>query len=708
MKFRLTAVVAAIATAFLLSNCTFAQGIKYPQTPVRTVVDTLHGTLVSDDYRWLENGADPEVIEWTREQNELTRSILDSCSGREKLAAKIEDAIRYEDVGTPKTAGGRLFFTRQSESQDQPVLYMRQGLDGKDIELVNPNQLSARGIVSLDWYFPSRDGSLLAYGLSSKGDEQSTLFVIDTEKHEHLEDTIPRTSAVSLAWLPDNSGFYYTRYPLPGEVPAEEEVYHRTVYVHKLGDDFQGDQKIYESADNIQDWPSVLLSESGRYLVVYVFKGWSNSDLYLDDLTDQAGFQTLVKNRGAYFDGEFLGEDLYVRTNLEAPNYRILRASFDGADVSEWPDIVPENDSMTMPAFKVAAASIAVEYLYQVSSRLYLCNPETHQIKEVDLPGTGSLGEIRGDPTGDLMFFSYQSFLQPKTIYRLKPESGQIERHDGVKIDFDPSNFTTEFVWYESKDGTPVSMYIVHRRDLTLDGGNPTILTGYGGFNHTETPYFSNTRVIWLKAGGVFALPHLRGGGEYGEEWHKAGMLANKQNTFDDFIAAAEYLIHEGYTNPNKLAIWGGSNGGLLVGAAMTQRPDLFKAVICGNPLLDMIRYHKFLIARLWIPEYGSADNPDDFQYIYAYSPYQHVMDGTRYPSCLILTSDSDTRVDPLHARKMVARLQAANSADTPQLLKFEFDAGHGAGKPTWKVVESYTDDYIFIANQLGVDLGTD
>ncbi|MCK4656775.1 MAG: S9 family peptidase, partial [candidate division Zixibacteria bacterium] len=504
-------------------------------------------------------------------------------------------------------------------------------------------------------------GKLMAYGLSESGDEQSTLKIINTDDLSHLEEMISRTSAASVAWLPDNSGFYYTRYPTTGEVPEGEELDHRSIFLHKLGTDPATDPKIFGDGFELQDWPNVLLSESGRYLAADIFRGWSKSELYINDLHGDRGFVPLVKDLGAYSKAFFLGDDLYIRTNFDAPNYHVLKASLDNSDVSSWQVVVPEEDSAALKSCVVVAERIALNYVYNASSLVKVYNPVNGTIETIELPDIGSVYGLGGDVHGSDIYFSYLSFFAPTTIYRYPIESKVLARYDGIDADVDPAQFETGFVGYESADSTRITMFIIHGKGIKLDGSNPTILTGYGGFNSSQTPHFSRTRLFWLRNGGVLAIPHLRGGGEYGEEWHKAGMLANKQNVFDDFIAAAEYLIEKGYTNAEKLAIWGGSNGGLLVGAVETQRPDLFKAVVCGNPLLDMIRYQDFLIAKLWIAEYGSSDDPDQFEYIYAYSPYHHVEDGTRYPATLTLTSDSDARVDPFHARKMTARLQAAN-----------------------------------------------
>jgi len=702
-----------VATSLLHFSCSTQSdnaerataGNVCPVAEIREVTDTLHGTVITDPYRWLEDGESDEVIKWTTEQNKYTHGILNAIPLRSRLQLQLEEAMMISDVSAPRVYGDRYFFTRRHEAQDQAVLYMRIGKNGDPVALVDPNAMSEQAIVSLDWFFPSHDGKLVAYGLSSGGDEQSTLAVLNTDDLKHTSDTIPRTSAASLTWLPDNSGFYYTRYPVKGDVPDGEEVYHRHVFLHMLGEDTADDRRIFGEGLELQDWTDVMLSESGRYLVVYVFKGWSKSELYLNDLSTDRGFVPLAKDVEAHFRAMFLGDDLYVRTNFNASNFRVLKADFSGGDVSSWAEIVPEQKNSMLKSFEVAADRLVLSYLHDVSSQLKLYNPRDKSTVEVELPGIGTVSHTYGEIHDGEIFFDYKSFFVPTTIFACDVTSGKTEEYDMVEAEVDPELFTTKFVKYLSKDSTEISMFVVHRKGIKLDGTNPTLLTGYGGFSHSGTPYFSATRLIWLKSGGVYALPHLRGGAEYGEEWHKGGMLGKKQNTFDDFIAAGEYLIEQGYTSSGKLAIWGGSNGGLLVGAVETQRPDLFKAVICGNPLLDMVRYHHFLIARLWIPEYGSADDPDQFDFIYSYSPYHHVVDSTPYPATLILTSDSDSRVDPLHARKMVARLQAANKSDYPQLLRFEFEAGHGQGMPMWKRTERYTDIYSFIFWQLGMKL---
>jgi prolyl oligopeptidase len=567
--------------------------------------------------------------------------------------------------------------------------------------MVDPNELSETGIVALDWWYPSPDGRFIAYGLSEAGSEISTLHILDVDKVTDLEERIPHTRAAAVSWDPDNTGFYYTRYPKPGTVPEGEEAYHRTVYHHTIGDDPADDPLIFKSAE-MQDWPNCLQSDDGRYLLVAVHKGWTRSELYLKDLSDpNAEFETIVAGVEALFSGVFIGNTLYIPTNYEAPRYRVMRADPANPAMENWTEAVPETDAV-LGDFVVAGNRLAMSYLEKASSQLHVFNPDNGEITKVTLPALGVIEEVNGDPSANDVFYTFSSYFIPPTSYRYDYTTGKSHVFDEVDSDIDPSPYELNQVTYKSKDGTPVTMFLVHKKGIEKDGNNPVLLYGYGGFSSPITPGFQRNIYLWLEEGGIYAAANLRGGNEYGEEWHKDGMLDKKQNVFDDFIAAAEWLIAEQYTRPEKLAIMGGSNGGLLVGAVLVQRPDLFSAVVCSRPLLDMIRYHKFLIARLWIPEYGSSDDPEQFKYLLEYSPYHNIKQ-TDYPATLILTADTDTRVDPLHARKMAAALQANTTGDDPILLWVEKQAGHGAGTPLDKIVEEYTDIWSFIMWQLGM-----
>ncbi len=676
----------------------------YPPTSGGDEVEILHGDSIPDPYRWLEQGGDPRTQAWTASQNGLTESLLAAVPGRARLRARLDELLSIGALSTPEPVAGRYFYQRRDGRQNQPVLYVREGRDGEDRVLIDPNQLDAQGTTALDWFYPSEDGRLLAYGLSENGSEQSLLHVLEVDSGAPLPDRIPRTRSADLAWLPDGSGFYYTRYPASGEVPEGEEHYHRSVFFHRLGADAAGDPLIFRPAEK-EHWPGVGLSPDGRWLVIGVARTFDQTDLYLQDLVAGTPPVPVAQDLPATFDGEVIRGRLYLRTNLDAPTYRLYLVDPERPAREGWREIVPPRADAVLDGFRVTASTLALSYLERAASRLRLADLEGNGAREVALPTIGSLFGLSGEWDGDEMFYGFTSYTVPPTVYRLELPAGTSELWRRVDADLDPSRYEVRQVSYPSRDGTEVTMFVVHRRGLSRGGANPVYLSGYGGFNISMTPAFSRSLLLWLERGGVVAIPNIRGGGEYGEAWHQGGMLGHKQNSFDDFIAAAEWLIRERYTRPERLAAAGGSNGGLLMGAVLTQRPELFGAVVIQVPLLDMLRYHRFLIARLWIPEYGSAEDAEQFRWLRAYSPYHHVRDGVSYPAVLLATAESDTRVDPMHARKMAARLQAATSSDRPVLLRLEARAGHGAGKPLNKVLDELTDTWTFVFWQLGVEV---
>jgi len=676
----------------------------YPPASGGDEVETLHGESIPDPYRWLEQGDDPRTQAWTASQNALTESLLAAVPARARLRARLDELLSIGALSTPEPVAGRYFYQRRDGRQNQPVLYVREGRDGEDRVLIDPNQLDAQGTTALDWFYPSEDGRLLAYGLSENGSEQSLLHVLEVDSGAPLPDRIPRTRSADLAWLPDGSGFYYTRYPAGGEVPEGEEHYHRSVFFHRLGTDSAGDPLIFRPAEK-EHWPGVGLSPDGRWLVIGVARTFDQTDLYLQDLVAGTPPVPVAKDVAATFDGEVVRGRLYLRTNLDAPTYRLYVVEPERPAREGWREIVPPRTDAVLDGFRIAGSTLALSYLERAASRLRLADLEGNGVREVALPTIGSLFGLSGEWDGDELYYGFTSYTVPPTVYRLALPAGTTELWRRVDADLDPSRYEVRQVGYPSRDGTEVTMFVVHRSGLPRDGANPVYLSGYGGFNISMTPAFSRSLLLWLERGGVVAIPNIRGGGEYGEAWHQGGMLGHKQNSFDDFIAAAEWLIRERYTKPERLAAAGGSNGGLLMGAVLTQRPELFGAVVIQVPLLDMLRYHRFLIARLWIPEYGSAEDPEQFRWLRAYSPYHHVRDGVRYPAVLLATAESDTRVDPMHARKMAARLQAATSSDRPVLLRLEARAGHGAGKPLNKVLDELTDTWTFVFWQLGVEV---
>ena len=679
-------------------------GRNYPETPQVEVAEVLHGEAIADPYRWLEDGASSETQLWTERQNALTQAYLSAIPGRQRIRGRLEELLAIGVLSVPTPVHGRYVYLRREGRQNQPVLYWRNGVNGPDQVAVDPNVLNEAGTTALDWYFPSRDGRLLAYGLSENGSEESVLHILDLDTGVHHPDRIPRMRAASVAWIPDGRGFYYTRYPAPGQVPAGEEPYHRAVYLHTIGADPADDALVFKPAEK-EHWPSVSVSPDGRWLLVSVARTFDETDLYLQDLIGGSDLVAVVRDLPASFEGEIAHGRLFLRTNLDAPTYRLYVVDPQQIARSAWREIVPPRADAVLEAVSVARERLALGYLERAASRLRVTDLDGRLIQEVSLPTLGSLFGTSTEWDGHELFYGFSSYTLPPSVYRIDLTTGTSSLWKRVAADIDPGKFEVRQVSYTSRDSTSISMFLVHRAGLIKDGDNPTYLTGYGGFNISMTPAFSRSLLLWLEHGGVVAVPNIRGGGEYGESWHQSGIMSRKQNSFDDFVAAAEWLIQERYTSPERLAAAGGSNGGLLVGAALTQRPDLFRAVLVQVPLLDMLRYHKFLIARLWIPEYGSADDPEQFRWLRAYSPYHHVREGVEYPAVLLATAESDTRVDPMHARKMTARLQAASSTGRPVLLRLEARAGHGAGKPLSKVLDELTDSWAFVFSELGVEV---
>jgi prolyl oligopeptidase len=669
--------------------------------------EILHGIRIVDNYRWLEDGTSPATKKWVEEEMAYTRAVLDPLPGREQIHRRLTELLSIGSIDAPHIAGKYYFYTRREGMQNQPVLYVREGVNGKDRVLLDANQLAADGTIALDWYQPSENGRYVAYGVSPGGSEMSTLHIVESKTGSALPDTIDRTRAASIAWTHDSSGFYYTRYPKKGDVPEGQEVYNRHVFYHELGTDPDTDTPIFGEGRDPEDWPNVDLSNDGRWLLITVEQGWIKSELFLMDL--KAGTPptriTTGKNflyRGSVYDGR-----VYITTNEDAPRYRVFVTQAGDYDRDHWKELIPQSDAV-LQGGAVWGGKLVTQYEQNASSQLKLFDLEGKKLSDLALPAIGTVFGAEGRWTRDEIFYGFQSFTFAPSIYRYDLKSGATSLW--AKVDapsIDPAAYEVAQEWFASKDGTRVPMFVVHKKGLQENGQNPTLLTAYGGFNISLTPTFSRSAYLWMEHGGVFAVANLRGGAEFGEDWHRAGMLDKKQNVFDDMIAAAEHLIAKKYTDKNHLAIQGGSNGGLLMGAMITQRPDLFRAVVCQVPLLDMLHYQDFQIAKLWIPEYGSAENPEQFKWLYAYSPYHHVKTGVEYPAVLFMTADTDTRVDPMHAKKMAALMQAeaknGSSRTRPILLRIESKAGHGAGKPVAKQIEEFTDVYSFLFWQLGV-----
>ena len=678
-----------------------------PKAKITPVEETLHGHKIVDRYRYLENPDDPDTRLYVDQELSYTRSILDPLPGRDKINARLSQLIEIGTVGAPQIGGKLYFHTRREGNQNQPILYVREGVNGDDRALVDVNKMSSDGTVALDWWYPSEDGKYIAYGTSASGSEESTLRLVESATGRVLPDTIERTRFASVAWLKDSSAFYYTRHPKKGEVPDGEEVYHVKVFFHQLGNDPAKDAYIFGEGRNPQDIPNVNLSEDDRWLLINVGEGWTKTEMYLKDLQSKDPPVEITAGKDFLYGGDFFQGKLYITTNEDAPHYRVFVADMARAKRENWKEIIPQTEAVLQNA-SVVGGKLLVQYEHNATSELKLFSLEGKKIADVVLPAIGTVFAASGRYDRNEIFFGFQSYTVPPSIYRVDLDSVKSELW--AKVDapsIDPSAYDVQQVWYTSKDGTKVPMFVVSKKGIEKNGKNPTLLYGYGGFNVSMTPAFSRSMFLWMEHGGIYAVANLRGGAEFGEDWHRAGMLEKKQNVFDDFIAAGEYLISQKYTDRDHLAIYGGSNGGLLMGAMITQRPDLFRAVVCAVPLLDMLRYQNFQIAKLWIPEYGSAEDARQFDWIYAYSPYHHVKPGQEYPAILFMTGDTDTRVDPMHAKKMAALMQAeaknGSSKERPILLRIETKAGHGQGKPVTKQIEESTDMYSFLFWQLGI-----
>ncbi|HXE90345.1 MAG TPA: prolyl oligopeptidase family serine peptidase [Terriglobales bacterium] len=698
---------AAAGSATGASATTSAPAPTPPKTKIAIVEDTLHGHKIVDPYRYLENGDDPATQEFGRDQYAYTRAVLDPLPGRDRMRARLTELLSIGTLGvSPQIAGGWYFYTRRDAGQNQPVLYARKGVDGRDRVLVDVNKMAADATIALDYWTVSDDGKYVVSFTSPSGTEHCVIRILETATGQQLPEEIYVGRGRSLAFLPDNSGFYYTRFPKKGTVPAGEEMYNPRIFYHKLGTapDGSEDKLVFGEGLHPQHWPSVSLSEDGRWMLIQIFQGWTKTELKIKDLKSDGPFVDVTSGKDFLYTGFVYKGDVYIHTNEDAPKYRVFRVAAENPARTAWKEIIPETENV-LQTVALVGGKLVTEYQKNAASLVKVFTLEGKPAGEVPLPTLGTVGGIGGQHDSPQALINFHSYTVPPVLIRYDIADGKTGVFAKIEAPIDPSPYEVKQVWYTSKDGTKVPMFIVSRKGLKLDGNNPTLLYGYGGFQQSMTPQFRRSLFLWLDAGGVYAEANLRGGSEFGEEWHRAGMLEKKQNVFDDFIAAAEYLIQEKYTNKDRLAIQGGSNGGLLVGAALTQRPELFRAVVCQVPLLDMLRYQNFQIAKLWIPEYGSAEDPKQFDFLYAYSPYHRVKEGTEYPAILITTAESDTRVDPMHSRKMTARLQAVakNGADRPILLRIEPKAGHGQGKPVSKQIEEGIDVWSFLFWQLGV-----
>ena len=691
--------IAGIAGAALMAACAAEEpGIDVPPPPpteVREVVDTLHGVEVPDPYRWLEDQETPETRAWIDEQNAYTDTVLNALPGREELRAAAASVLERDAIGLPNERGGRYFYSKRRADQNLAVLYVRDGLHGEEQVLIDPHPMSPDDTTSVELRDISDDGTRVAYAVREGGVDEVSILVRDVDTGEDLADVLPPARYGQVTLAADGSGLYYERY---GDVTPR-------VMFHAFGTPMADDVQLFGEGYERYQIPVTVMSDDGRWMVVHVIEGSSGpTAIHVKDLERDTPFVTAIADGVSESWAGFAGGELFIVTNLDAPNKRVVLADPADPGFENWREVVPERDDVVVQAAAAVGGKLAVSYLQDVQPRVAIHELDGTHVRDIAFDTLGSVGGGAGRWTSDEAFFTFQTFHVPSTIYRYDIATGEQSVWVAPELPVDASAYEVDQRWFTSKDGTEVPMFVVHRPDVVLDGSNPTLLTGYGGFNNAMTPAFSALATTWLESGGVFALANMRGGSEFGEEWHRAGMLESKQNVFDDFIAAAEHLIAEGYTSSEHLAIRGGSNGGLLVGAVSNQRPDLFGAVVCTYPLLDMVRYHQFLVASFWVPEYGSSDDPEQFAYIHAYSPYHNVIDGGDYPATLYLSGDGDTRVAPLHARKMAALMQARNGSDNPILLRYHTQAGHSGGQPVSQQIDEMVDTVSFLLWQVGRD----
>ncbi|HIE95629.1 MAG TPA: S9 family peptidase [Fuerstia sp.] len=704
--------VLLLSLSILASSSSLAQDVNlvYPQTKTVPQHDDFHGTKVDDPYRWLEDDVreSKDVAAWVEAQNKLTFDYLKTIPGRDNIEERITELWNYEKISAPSKEGGRYYFFRNDGLQNQSVLYVQKTLDDEPRILIDPNTWSKDGTVALSGSEFSDDGKYGAYGIQDGGSDWRTWRIMEVESGKLLDDELKWIKFSSIAWTPDSKGFFYSRYDEPEEGAEFQSLnLNQRVFYHRVGTAQSADELVYERSDNPNWGFGADVSEDGRYLVLTVWKGTDDRYRVVVKDLQTPGAKPFMLIDNFDYEYSFLGNEgstLLFQTNLNAPLRRVIAIDLDKPQMEHWTEVVAETEN-TLTSASIVGDMIVGRYLKDARTQVRWYGMDGTFVRDVDFPGIGAASGFGGKKDQNETFYSFSSFATPPSTYRYDIKTGESTLLRRADVKFDPEEYETKQVFYSSKDGTKVPMFICHRKGIKLDGSNPVLLYGYGGFNISLPPSFRVSRLAWLEMGGVFAMPNLRGGGEYGEPWHKAGTKLQKQNVFDDFIAAAEWLIDNKYTSSKKLAIQGGSNGGLLVGACMTQRPDLYAACLPAVGVMDMLRFHRFTAGRFWVDDYGSADNPDEFKALLAYSPYHNLEGGIQYPATLITTADTDDRVVPGHSFKFAAQLQACQSGTNPTLIRIETRAGHGSGKPTAKVIEEVADQWAFLAKNLDMQL---
>ena len=697
--------VAALSLTLLFGAAPASAQLKYPEAKKVDQVDNYFGTRVADPYRWLEDPASADTKAWIAAQNRVTQAYLSTIPNRDSIRDRLTTLWNYEKLSTPFTEGKRVFQFKNDGLQNQSVLYVAEGEDKPMRVLLDPNKLSEDGTVALAGVSVSPDGNVLAYGISKAGSDWREFRFLDIASGKKLPDILTNIKFSGVSWTKDSKGVFYSRYPPPNEkTKLEDANFNRKLYYHRLGKKQAADKLVYERPDNPKLGINGFVTEDGNWLIIYLSQGTSPKDqIYYKSLLDQNGKIMPLVDKFEYnysFIGN-IGGNFYFLTDRDAALGRVVSVNvFDPGRT--WREVIPEAEE-TLRSVSLINNQFVTNYLKDAYSKIKIYNLWGGFVRDVDLPGIGSAGGFRGKRHERMTYYSYSSFDTPPTIYRYDMQTGVSTQKVRAQVDFNPDDYEVKQEFYQSKDGTRVPMFIVHKKGLSMDGTNPTLLYGYGGFNVSLRPGFNVSRLVWLEMGGVYAVANIRGGGEYGKDWHQAGTKLRKQNVFDDFIAGAEHLIEKGYTSSEKLAIQGGSNGGLLVGAVLNQRPDLFGAALPAVGVMDMLRFHKFTIGWAWTSDYGSSENKEEFEALYKYSPVHNIRPGEKYPAVMVTTADHDDRVVPAHSFKYAAALQAAQAGDAPVIIRIETKAGHGAGKPTSKRIQEAADIYGFLFKNLGM-----
>lgn len=702
MKRAILFLLAIPVAAFTVKKINNGKGFSYPATKKVDTVDTYHGMKIPDPYRWLEDDRSAETGEWVKAQNKVTFDYLATIPFRDKIREKLKNNWNYEKMSAPFKKGDYLFFYKNDGMQNQSILYVQEGMDGTPRVLIDPNKESAEGTTALGNIAVSNDKKYMAYSMSKAGSDWSDIQVLEIKSGKKLDDKVEWSKFSGIAWK--GNGFYYSAYDAPekGKEYSKKNEFHK-IYYHTLGSPQSKDVLIYEDKQNALRNFSADVTEDEKFLLIYGSESTSGNTLMVKDLTkENAPFKTIVNN----FDNDYsvvdnVGNSLLVHTNKNAPHYQLVMIDPDMPDPAKWKMVLPQQKDL-LQSVSISKDKLVARYLKDVTSRLYVYDKAGKKESEIKLPGLGTVGSFNSSKEDEIAFYSYSSFTEPTTIYKYDTRTRQSDLHYKTKVNFKSEDYETKQVFYKSKDGTKVPMFITHKKGIELNGKNPCFLYGYGGFNISNAPGFAVQNTVFLENGGVYAVANLRGGGEYGEEWHKSGTLCQKQNVFDDFIAAAEYLFSEKYTSSDKLAIHGRSNGGLLVGAVMTQRPDLAKVAIPGVGVLDMLRYQKFTIGWAWATDYGTSDKKEHFDCLIKYSPL-HNLKETAYPATLVVTADHDDRVVPAHSFKFAAALQEKHKGTNPVMIRIDVNAGHGAGKPTSKMIDEWADVWSFVFHNLGM-----